>query len=281
MDSTIPLDLLLARTRAEADQSHGVRVLWVSEDRRPPAVHLPGAAWWSSPEADPPPPAFLGARDEEVWVASVEAERSAAVAAKLRCMGYVARALRGSLPPDLLVPGPPVAALWAPDPYLQTHAHHLLRGGGWVLDLGCGSGRDAVFLAQAGARVCGVDHLPDALELAGARARHHCVSVEWVCQRIRGAQDLPALEVGAVVSIRFTTISWWEGLHRRVPSGTLFLLRAFGPPSADRPGPRRPSQRLDSDLAHRLLGGHWEFEDGPRETIDARGSWLEFLARRR
>lgn len=56
--------------------------------------------------------------------------------------------------------------LWEPNPLLG-HAASILRTGR-ALDLACGSGRDAVYLASAGWQVTAVDVLEDALE----RGRH-------------------------------------------------------------------------------------------------------------
>lgn len=49
-----------------------------------------------------------------------------------------------------------------------------------VLDVGCGSGREAVFLAECGCDVAGVDISPRALELARRRAWDEGVEVEWL-----------------------------------------------------------------------------------------------------
>jgi SAM-dependent methyltransferase len=53
--------------------------------------------------------------------------------------------------------------LWTVNPILE-HQIGLSESRGTVLDLGCGQGRDAVWLAANGWRVIAVDHLPDAIE---------------------------------------------------------------------------------------------------------------------
>lgn len=57
-----------------------------------------------------------------------------------------------------------------------------------ALDIGCGSGADAVFLAQLGIDVTGVDASERALELARERAVRAGVEVRWVRA---DALDLP------------------------------------------------------------------------------------------
>jgi SAM-dependent methyltransferase len=51
---------------------------------------------------------------------------------------------------------------------------------GRALDLGCGTGRDAVYLAQHGWQVTGVDFVPQALARAVRRGAEAGVEVRWV-----------------------------------------------------------------------------------------------------
>jgi SAM-dependent methyltransferase len=48
----------------------------------------------------------------------------------------------------------------------------LVGTGGRALDLGCGTGTDAIYLAQHGWQVVGVDFVPEAIATANERARH-------------------------------------------------------------------------------------------------------------
>jgi tellurite methyltransferase len=57
----------------------------------------------------------------------------------------------------------PAGRLWEPNAFLLSVLPSLEPG--TALDLGCGSGRDAVAMASFGWRVIAVDHLPDALEM--------------------------------------------------------------------------------------------------------------------
>jgi len=54
-----------------------------------------------------------------------------------------------------------------------------LGAGARVLDVGCGSGQDAVFLASRNLEVHGLDFSAEALKLAEHRAREHGVAVSW------------------------------------------------------------------------------------------------------
>ena len=59
---------------------------------------------------------------------------------------------------------------------------------GTALDIGCGVGADAVWLAGQGWTTTALDVSQVALDRAAARSRHAGVHVEWVCSRL---EDLP------------------------------------------------------------------------------------------
>ncbi len=54
-----------------------------------------------------------------------------------------------------------------------------LPAGSAALDIGCGAGREAVFLASCGFRTTGVDLSPTALSIAADRANRAGVRVDW------------------------------------------------------------------------------------------------------
>src|SRR5690349_8145082 len=58
-----------------------------------------------------------------------------------------------------------------------------------VLDLGCGTGRHALWLAAAGARVTAVDFSEGML--AEARAKTGAEQVRWLCHNVHTALPLP------------------------------------------------------------------------------------------
>lgn len=74
-----------------------------------------------------------------------------------------------------------VGRLWAPNSFLESVACELTPG--QALDLGCGSGRNAVFLASLGWQVAGVDRLPDAIAKGRELASRYGVQdrISWHC----------------------------------------------------------------------------------------------------
>ncbi len=63
-----------------------------------------------------------------------------------------------------------------------------LRRASPVLDLGCGAGTNALFLAHSGFRTSGIDLAPAAIEAAKARAAHRGLSIDF---RVGDALRLP------------------------------------------------------------------------------------------
>lgn len=71
--------------------------------------------------------------------------------------------------------------LWRPSAFLESVVACLAPGR--ALDLGCGSGRDSVFLAAAGWSVVAVDRLPDALAIGRDLATRYLDvpgAIQWV-----------------------------------------------------------------------------------------------------
>ena len=58
-------------------------------------------------------------------------------------------------------------------------ATQLIRSGDLVADLGCGAGREAIYLAECGYYTTGIDISEKALEIAKERAHEKGVSVHW------------------------------------------------------------------------------------------------------
>jgi SAM-dependent methyltransferase len=73
-----------------------------------------------------------------------------------------------------------------PSAVLSDHARTLIPG--TALDIGCGVGADAIWLAAQGWTVTALDVSQVALDRAAARASHAGVQVNWVCTRL---EDFP------------------------------------------------------------------------------------------
>jgi tellurite methyltransferase len=72
--------------------------------------------------------------------------------------------------------------LWSPNAHLETWVSSS-SAGLRALDVACGCGREAVYLADLGYQVTAIDHLPDAVDLGRELERRYSngPAIEWLC----------------------------------------------------------------------------------------------------
>lgn len=151
---------------------------------------------------------------------------------------------------------PQPTRLWEPSPGMKSFLESLSSGGsswgqgmGAALDLGCGTGRDAVWLAMQGWQVTAVDILPDALDRARTLADLHGVTLDLQCLDVTreplpeahfdlvcAFRYLPPLDLMASVLAPGGTLlveTFTDGERERTgkPKDASLVLPAAGPPS--------------------------------------------------
>lgn len=194
----------------------------------------------------------------------------ARLAARARWPLYYSLEAPADWPAAALVAGPP-AALWRPNAWLAAH-WRCLPPGGRVLDLAMGSGRDAVWLAQRGFRVTGLDILPDALARARALAARHGVALE---ARLADACSPDALAPGdwdGILVVNFLERALLPRLPAALAPGGVLIYQSFTHPQASNGRPRDPRRLLrPGELAAAfaeslefIAGQEGEFEPGRR-----------------
>lgn len=130
-----------------------------------------------------------------------------------------------------------IGRLWKPNPYLENTAHALDPGR--ALDLGCGTGRNAVYLVSRGWSVTAVDHLPSAIKRGRGLAQVSGVAeeqIEWV---VSGAIEFVRSVTGQfdlVTLIRFLDIPVLLETKRLLKTGGSLVCELFS--SACEPGDR-------------------------------------------
>lgn len=172
-------------------------------------------------------------------------------------------------------------SVWShnPNPHLVSETADLPPGA--ALDVGCGEGADAIWLAQHGWTVTAIDLSTVALDRAAARARELGVDgIEW------SHVDVTAGPIGGpfdLVSAQFVHLPSGQrsGLHRllaeAVRIGGTLLVGGHHPADLDTSIQRPPAPDLyftASDVAADLPDGQWEVvvdDTRPRAARDQDG----------
>ncbi len=171
----------------------------------------------------------------EIWQRELEARGRAAV----QVLVWDPESLAG-IPGDQVVTGSDQGCLWEPPSWLVAHVDLLPpAAAGPVLDLGCGSGRAAVWLAERGYRVTGIDWQPEALDLGGELAASRGVHCTFMAGDLRDPETVMPGPWAVVLNFRYLE----RPLLAKVPSwlipGGVCLVRTF----RDAPGYNGHPQR--------------------------------------
>ncbi len=183
--------------------------------------------------------------------------------------GYRARRMASPLLDET---GPSRHRLWAPSPLL-VEALHYAPGPGHAVDLGCGSGREAVHLASLGWQVDAIDILPDALAKARDLASHNDVTINTIELDLRHA-DLPHPQYDLVAMFRFFNCSPLTRAIATLNSAGLLVVESF----SHRDSLRRDNLLQPGELAE-LCGGMTILIC--RDDVERSGRWYcQLIARR-
>ncbi len=202
------------------------------------AVSLPGVADLAGDAARLDaglPSIFLPPRHLPLLVVADTVERAMRLAQGLAARGRAhlsAVALTDDflarLPAALRERGTNRRTLWQPPAWLAAHEGLLPPPAlGPVLDLGCGSGRAAVWLALRGYRVTGVDWQPEALAMAQRLAGTQGVSVRAHAADVRDPGALPRGPWAVVVNVRCLDRGLLARMDGLVCGGGVAVVRTF------------------------------------------------------
>lgn len=186
----------------------------------------------------------LPPRDAAILVVAEDARAAAAAAATIEAMGYSAVSWLDAPPGALegaLADRAPATRLWRPAPFLEevlpliSRSREAAPGPGartadppLALDLACGAGRDAVFLAQHGFEVEGWDHAPEALERARELAKRHGVTVRTELRDLeRPDLEPPGQLFDLIVCFRFLHRPLFPWMERALAPGGWLVYETF------------------------------------------------------
>ena len=230
--------------------------------------HAPGAAhlWadeWETRAFELPP------REDAFLVVADDDATARRLVARLVAGGH---RLAAPAPPEVATDrserGAARRTAWRPSSWLLACAAHLEEGAR-VLDVACGSGRNLVALAKRGARACGIDLLPDALE----RARRLAGSTPLALVVGDATRPLPFRHAtfDVVMGFRYLDRDLFPRLPALIRPGGELWWETFGAEQARFGHPRRPEFLLAPGELSRLCraAGLEVLEE--RETVAAGG----------
>ncbi len=134
-----------------------------------------------------------------------------------------------SLPASILANGSEKNHLWSAPQYLVDNFSFLPPpAAGPVLDLGCGSGRSMVWLAERGYQVTGIDRQPEALSLGEELAARRGVCCRFLRGDLRHAQCIGEGPWSVILNFRFLQRELLQTLVTRLlQPGGVGIIRTF------------------------------------------------------
>lgn len=141
---------------------------------------------------------------------------------------------------------------WA-SPFVEVWADRLPRGR--ALDLACGTGRNALFLAGIGFAVDAIDISSVAIARGRSEAERRSIDVTWI------NQDLDTLELASeayevITVIRYMNRLLWPRLSEALAANGFLLIEHHMRASADVGGPSEPDFRLEPQELLEAFGHH-------------------------
>jgi SAM-dependent methyltransferase len=152
-----------------------------------------------------------------------------------------------------------------------------------VIELGCGSGTNAVYLARLGFEVTAIDVAPTALGIAEAKANEAGVRVRWLLADVLNLPELGTFDLifdrGCYHNVRYVDAAGFvRAMCRLTQTGSRALIVSLnrdGPP-----GVREPMMREDFSESFEFV---WldesEIQTGADATV-RRASWNLMLQRK-
>ena len=183
----------------------------------------------------------LPAASTPLYVTDADSDRAGRAAELLGVRGHRVRIVPWE--PNLAVEtGPARTRLWQPSPFLVEALQRIdsIAGepGGSIaprrarrarraLDVACGSGRDAAYLALAGYEVEAIDLLPDALGRARDLARRNGVSIATAVRDLEREPTLSPARYDLVAVFRFLHRPLFPAIREAVAPGGFVVYETF------------------------------------------------------
>ena len=133
--------------------------------------------------------------------------------------------------PGLVVSGAGSKALWSANALLKECVQNLSLDiqahRPSALDLGCGGGRDAVYLAKQGWQVTAIDQQAAVIKRAKQLANRSSAAVKWKCCDLKKPDCLPQNGFDLVLMMRYLNRDLFASLRQAVNPGGYLVMQAF------------------------------------------------------
>lgn len=138
-----------------------------------------------------------------------------------------------------------------PSPFLERHAD-LLPANGRALDLACGAGRNAIYLANRGLAVDAVDISRVALDRGRADAGE--LPIRWIECDLDDRFGAKA-DYDLIVNIRYVNLPLVSSLLELLRPGGVLVIEQHLATTADVVGPKNPAYRVEAGELGRVASG--------------------------
>ncbi len=186
--------------------------------------------------------------------------------------------------PDLIEIGKQSKILWQPSPLVKEFIT-LLNDKEVVkpvfgLDIGCGGGRDSVYLALNGLKMTGVDHQEKALSRAKKLSKNHSVTVNWLSCDIETDICFPKQNQDLILVVRYLNRKLFNQIKKVLrPKGWL-VFQTFSEGCELLGSPKNPNFILRSNELSEVFSDFEIFVDRIDHLNDGRPV-VSFIARKR
>ncbi|MBN2865647.1 MAG: class I SAM-dependent methyltransferase [Thiotrichales bacterium] len=224
------------------------------------AAHLVDATWMAWPDLPehlnelPASPAefFLVGSAQAIEEASIFLDSKAyKVSGSLVIETPETMQVWGDKLPGLLVSGAKSKALWSPNSLLVEFTEQVALDVKSIrpsaLDLGCGGGRDAVFLAKQGWQVSAIDNENRVIKRAKQLALRSGASVKFRCCDLKNTGCLTDQTFDLVMVMRFLNRDLFEPIKQRIKPGGWLVFQTFTEGVEKFGSPKNPNFILKRD----------------------------------
>lgn len=159
-----------------------------------------------------------------------------------------------------------------PDPWLRR-ALPWLPGTGKVLDIACGRGRNALYLAERGFLITGIDISQTGLSLLRQEAKKNSLHLELQQTDLELAEDLPAGPFDIILNFFYLQRSLFPCIKRVLSPGGIAVIRTFSIAGGFPAGPSDPAFHLQPHELLEIFSG-WEIllhEEGVEQARNGGG----------